>query len=91
MNLEKIFCPNLGCVAKGQCGRGNISVHSLKEKRGLCSVCEKSFSVSKGSIFYRLKTASQTVILVLTLLAYGCPIQAIVVAFGFDERYPFMG
>jgi len=86
MNLEKIFCPNLKCVAKGQCGRGNISIHSVKEKRCLCSVCEKTFSVSKGSIFYRLKTAPQTVILVLTLLAYGCPIQAIVVAFGFDER-----
>jgi hypothetical protein len=27
-----------------------------------------------------------TVLLVLTLLAYGCPVQAIVVAFGFDER-----
>jgi transposase-like protein len=86
MNLEKIFCPNLECMAKGQCGRGNISTHSVQEKRCWCSVCEKSFSVSKGSIFYRLKTAPQTVILVLTLLAYGCPVQAIVVAFGFDER-----
>jgi transposase-like protein len=86
MNLEKIFCPNLGCPARGQCGHGNISVHSLKEKRCLCSVCQKSFSVSKGSIFYRLKTAPQTVILVLTLLAYGCPVQAIVMAFGLDER-----
>jgi transposase-like protein len=69
MNLEKIFCPNLECVAKGQSGRGNISVHRVKEKRCGCSVCEKTFSVSKGSIFYRLKTAPQTVILVLTLLA----------------------
>jgi transposase-like protein len=86
MNLEKIFCPNLDCPARGQCGRGNISVHSLKEKRCVCAVCDKTFSVSKGSIFYRLKTAPETVILVLTLLAYGCPVQAIVVAFGFDER-----
>jgi len=86
MNLEKIFCPNLQCPAKGQSGRGNISVHSLKEKRCVCSVCAKTFSVSKGSIFYRLKTAPQTVILVLTLLAYGCPVQAIVMGFGFDER-----
>jgi len=86
MNLEEIFCPNLECVAKGQCGRGNISVHSVKEKRCNCCVCEKTFSVSKGSIFYRLKTEPRTVIMVLSLLAYGCPIQAIVVAFGFDER-----
>jgi hypothetical protein len=26
------------------------------------------------------------VVLVVTLLAYGCPVQAIVAAFGFDER-----
>lgn len=39
MNLEKTFCPNLDCPARGQCGRGKISVHSLKEKRCLCAVC----------------------------------------------------
>jgi transposase-like protein len=86
MNLEEIFCPNLECPARGQCGRGNISVHSLKENRCYCQVCDKTFSVSKGTIFYRLKTEPMTVLLVLTLLAYGCPVQAIVVAFGFDER-----
>jgi hypothetical protein len=42
--------------------------------------------VSKGTIFYRLKTEPQVVIWVLTLLAYGCPLQAIVAAFGLDER-----
>src|SRR5581483_11881893 len=36
--------------------------------------------------FYRLKTDEQTVLLVLTLLAFGGPVQAIVAAFGFDER-----
>jgi hypothetical protein len=35
---------------------------------------------------YRLRTAAETVTLVVTLLAHGCPPQAIVVAFGFDER-----
>ncbi len=86
MNLDKIFCPNLDCPARGQCGRGNISSHSVKEKRCYCSVCQQTFSVTKGSIFYRLKTEPQTVLLVIALLAYGCPVQAIVVAFGFDER-----
>jgi hypothetical protein len=37
-------------------------------------------------VFYRLRTAAETVTLVVTLLAHGCPLQAIVVAFGFDER-----
>ena len=35
---------------------------------------------------YRLRTSAETVSLVVTLLAHGCPLQAIVVAFGFDER-----
>lgn len=86
MNLEEIFCPNIDCSARGQSGRGNISVHSDREKRCYCHVCHKSFSVTKGSIFYRLKTDPQTVLLIISLLAYGCPVQAIVVAFGFDER-----
>ncbi|UCG11224.1 MAG: hypothetical protein JSU72_11770 [Deltaproteobacteria bacterium] len=86
MNLEKVFCPNLDCPARGQCGRGNISVHSAKEKRCYCSVCQQTFSVTKGSIFYRLKTEPQMVLWVIALLAYGCPVQAIVVALGLDDR-----
>jgi transposase-like protein len=49
-------------------------------------VCHATFSVTKGSLFYRLKTDAQTVMLVISLLAYGCPLPAIVVAFGFDAR-----
>ena len=86
MNLIEIFCPNIECPAKGQTGRGNVSVHSEKEKRCYCNVCKTTFSVSKGTIFYRLKTDPVKVMLVITLLAYGCPLQAIVMAFGFDER-----
>ena len=37
-------------------------------------------------IFYRLQTDPVIVIQVITLLAYGCPMQAIVQAFGLDER-----
>jgi hypothetical protein len=35
---------------------------------------------------YRLRTSAETVMLVVTLLAHGCPVQAIVAACGFDER-----
>src|SRR5262249_58924682 len=41
---------------------------------------------TKGTAFYRLRTAAETGSLVVTLLAHGCPVQAIVAAFGFDER-----
>lgn len=86
MNPQDIFCPNLDCPARGQKGKGNIQVHSQKDQRCYCDVCKKAFAVTKGSIFYRLRTDAVTVMLVITLISYGCPIQAIVNAFGFDER-----
>jgi hypothetical protein len=35
---------------------------------------------------YRLRTSAETVALVVALLAHGCPLQALVMACGFDER-----
>jgi transposase-like protein len=86
MDPTTVFCPNLACPARGQTGQGNIGIHSRKEQRFICHECDKTFSVTKGTIFYRLRTSTDTVILIVTLLAHGCPVQAIVAAFGFDER-----
>jgi len=86
MNPKQVFCLNNDCAAKGQIGKGNISIHSHKKKQYMCEVCNKTFTATKGTIFYRLKTKPELVVLVLILLAYGCPRQAIVMAFGFDER-----
>jgi len=86
MDPTTTFCPNMACPARGQTGQGNIGIHSCKDKRFICTACHKTFSATKGTAFYRLRTPAETVSLVLTLLAHGCPLQAIVVAFGFDER-----
>jgi transposase-like protein/IS1 family transposase len=86
MDPTTVFCPNRHCPARGQTGRGNIGIHSQKEQRFICHECHKTFSATKGTVFYRLRTAAETVSLVVTLLAHGCPVQAIVAAFGFDER-----
>src|SRR5262245_32681145 len=86
MDPTIVFCPNLACPARGQSGQGNIGIHSRKEQRFVCTQCHKTFSATKGTALYRLRTPAETVTLVLTLLAHGCPLQAIVVAFGFDER-----
>lgn len=86
MNPQAIFCPNMDCAARGQSGKGNIHVHSQKEKRYICDVCQQTFTTTKGTIFYRLRTDPQIVMWVVILLAYGCPVQAIVKAFELDER-----
>ena len=86
MDPQNVFCPNMACYASGQIGKGNIGVHSLKERRYKCHMCGKTFAETKGTVFYRLRTARDVVVIVVTLLAYGCPVQAIVMAFGLDER-----
>ena len=86
MDPTTTCCPNLACPARGQRGQGNIGLHSCKDKRFICTECHKTCSVTKGTAFYRLRTSAETVSLVLTRMAHGCPPQAIVAAFGFDER-----
>jgi transposase-like protein len=39
-----------------------------------------------GTALYRVKKAADLFVIVVTLLAHGCPPQAIVAAFGLDER-----
>jgi hypothetical protein len=79
-------CHNPDCPDRGQAGRGNICVHRHKEQRYRCRTCERTFAVTMATPFYRLRTAQEVVTTVLILLCHGCPIQAIVAAFGFDER-----
>src|SRR2546425_3128323 len=86
MDPATTFCPNVAYPARAQTGRGNIGIHSCKDQRFICTECQKTFSATKGTAFYRLRTSAETVSLVVTLMAHGCPLQAIVVAFGYDER-----
>jgi transposase-like protein/IS1 family transposase len=86
MDPTTVFCPNRHCHARGQTGMGNIGIHARKEQRFLCHECQKTFSTRTGTVFSRLRTSAETVVIVVTLLAHGCPLKAIVAAFGFDER-----
>ena len=86
MDPATVCCPNLACPARGQTGEGNMRLHSRKDQRFLCTECHKTCSATQGTALYRLRTAAETVSLVVTLLAHGCPPHAIVAALGFDER-----
>mgnify|MGYP006300987741 FL=1 len=86
MDPQAQFCHNTECVASGQIGKGNITVHSRKEKRYICNVCGKTFSETKDTVFYRRRKDDEAIVMVVTLLAYGCPPAAIVAALGWDER-----
>jgi transposase-like protein/IS1 family transposase len=86
MNPQPSFCPIETCPSRGVLGAGNLRVHDRKHNRWRCLVCNSTFSGRKGTPFYGLKTDETTVVLVVALLAYGCPPQAIVQAFALDER-----
>jgi transposase-like protein len=61
-------------------------IHSQKERRYRCKRCSKTFSETIGTALYRVHKPHELVTIVVTLLAYGCPVQAIVAGFGLDER-----
>jgi transposase-like protein len=86
MDPHAQFCHNPDCPARGQLGCGNIRVHSRKERRYRCTTCNRTFAATHDTPFYRLKKPTELVTIVLTLLCHGCPPQAIVAAFGLDER-----
>jgi transposase-like protein len=86
MNPHQQFCPNSDCPARGKVGAGNIVSHSQREQRCKCTTCGRTFSIRKGTALYGIKHSVDLFVVVVTLLAHGCPLQAIVAAFGLDER-----
>lgn len=86
MDPRAQFCPNPLCPDRGRPSAGNIQVHSYRERRFRCSTCRKTFAATTGTPFYRLHRDPALFVCVVTLLAHGCPAQAIVAAFGLDER-----
>lgn len=86
MDPRKQFCPNMACPARGKIGENNIVVHSRKEARYKCKICSKTFAATTGTPFYRLHHQAEVMVVVATLIAHGCPLQAIVAAFHLDER-----
>jgi hypothetical protein len=71
MNPQEQFCHNLACADRGQSGRGNICIHSRKEQRYRCSTCGRPLAATISTPFYRVRTATDVVTLVLTCFATG--------------------
>ena len=67
-------------------GKGNIVIHDRNRQRYRCKACKETFSARRGTMFEGLRKPVDLIVIVVTLLTYGCPIQAIVHAFGLDER-----
>src|SRR5919108_5344066 len=81
MRPELVVCPNPACGASER-----IGVHSIKERRYICHACGKTFAETSGTPLFGLKHPLWLVGVVLALLACGCPVPAVVFAFGLSER-----
>ena len=81
MRPELVVCANARCGASER-----IGIHSHQERRYICHSCGQTLAETKGTPLDGLKYPLWQVVIVLTLLAFGCPVPAIVAAFGLDER-----
>src|SRR5215210_1129469 len=81
MRPELVVCPKSDCGASDP-----IGIHSHKERRYICHTCHRTFAETSGTMLYGLKHPLWVVLVVLSLLAYGCPIGAIVATFELAER-----
>jgi len=92
MSPSPVFCPYLDCAHKGLTDTETISVHAYKSReertptRYHCAACNRTFSARRCTPFYRLHHPEALMVVVLTLRAHGCPIPAVVLALGLDER-----
>jgi transposase-like protein len=86
MDPKGVFCANPDCPDRGVSDKANIKAHSKKERRFRCTTCGKTFAASRGTPFCRLHKDQSLFVCVVTLLAHGCPLPAVVAAFGLDER-----
>ena len=48
--------------------------------------CGGTFTETRGTAFYRLRTDHDQVSDMISLMKHGCPLQAIVATYGYDER-----
>ena len=85
MNPHAQCCHNPACWAYGHRGEGHIRIHSQRERRYHCKRCGQTCSATTGTALYRAQLPHDLVVRVVALLAHGCPVQALVAAFGLDE------
>jgi transposase-like protein len=86
MNASAQFCPNSMCSASGLSNQGNITLHDRKRQRYRCKTCRHTFTARTGTMLEGLRKPAELIFIVVGLLSYGCPLQAIVQVFGLDER-----
>jgi len=86
------FCPNEACRDYGKLQNGQTQANIRKfgkTRRGVqryqCKTCERTFTETKGTIFYRKRTPERELLETLALLAEGNRISSLSRVKGFKE------
>ncbi|MCA1605329.1 MAG: hypothetical protein LC775_07640, partial [Acidobacteria bacterium] len=69
MEINQQYCANYDCPDLGKTSRGNIKIYSYKEQRYYCITCGQTFSASRDTLFYKLRTPRQDFIEAISMLA----------------------
>ena len=82
--------PQSGLSCQRSKGRRQYSSPLAQDKRFLARSATRTFTATTGTAFYRLRTSAGDSDLVVTLMAHGCPLQAIVVALDLMRNAPWL-
>ena len=66
------FCPNEECPDYGRVDAGNLinfGFTKASTQRRLCKTCGDTFTVTRGTLFYRRRTAQKDIVETLAILA----------------------
>jgi transposase-like protein len=67
-------------------GAGNLVSPGKKRERSTWKTCGRTFGARQGTMVVGLRKPEELIRIVVTLRAYGCPVQALVQARALDER-----
>ncbi len=90
MDLRDSFCPNESCPMYGGVGEGNIWRHTSygrehDRRRFVCKVCGRTFSETRGTVFYKLRTPREKVLQALAMLVERGSIRGTARAMGVSK------
>lgn len=74
------FCWNEECADYGQVGKGNLIKNGKTDKgvqRYRCQTCRKTFTQTKGTLFYRCRHSEETMVQCLAMVGDGASLAAI--------------
>ena len=69
------YCDNASCKCYNQVGLGNIKIQSRAKGQVYCNCCKNRWVLTKGTIFFGMKTPIDKVIQVLLLLVRGMGVR----------------